>query len=236
MENPLLYFSSPQVPYLDAMNSASHPGTRSTPHRQRDRFSSVASGLNDFQTVQNMNNYLSPGLDSFYSMPAQLDDDVMGIDKKWSRSPVNLNVSRISTTTSLFCCEYLPLQADFSVRDPLHDIPTNEQGLGMMEQLEACGYGYLPSGFRPQGIAHGKNFPTNAPPLDQVTPQEPGNAQHIGSRTMHYNDENVRPAAHAHRPSSTNFDFTYAAPPQISNPPDVSTTIAASPTIKSEHS
>ena len=235
MENPLLYYSSPQVPYLDAMNSASHPGTRSIPHRQRDRFSSVASGLDDFQTVQNMNNYLSPGPDSFYNTPAQLDDDVMGIDKKWSRSPVNLNVSRISTTTSLFCCEYLPLQTDFSVRDPLHDILANEQGLGLMEQLEACGYGYLPSGFQPQGIARERNFPTNAPPFNQVTPQGPCNAQHIGSRTIHYNDESVPPAAHPRQPSSTNLDFSYAAPPQISDPPYLSTNVAVSPTIKSEH-
>ena len=182
MENPVLYHSSPQVPYLDAMNSASHPGTRSIHHRQRDRFSSAASGLNDFQTVQNMNNYLSPGPDSFYNTPAQLDDDVMGTDKKWSRSPVNLNVSRISTTTSLFCCENLPLQAESSVRDPLHDILTNDQGLDLMEQLEACGHGYPPSGFQPQGIACGRNFPTNAPPFNQVNPQGPCNAQHIGSR------------------------------------------------------
>ena len=236
MENPLLYHSSPQVPYPDAMNSASHPGTRSIHHRQRDRFSSVASGLNDFQTVQNMNNYLSPGPDSFYNTPARLDDDVMGTDKKWSRSPVNLNVSRISTTTSLFCCEYLPLQADFRARDPLHDILTNDQGLDLMEQLEACGYGYPPSGFQPQGIACGRNFSTNSPPFNQGTSQGPGNAQHIDSQKIDYSDENVHPAAHPRQPSSANFDFNYAAPPQISDPPYLSTNVAVSPTIKSEHS
>ena len=236
MEHPSLYYSSHQAPYLDDMNPASHPDTRSTPHHQRDRFSSVASGLNDFQTVQNMNNYLFPGPESFYNTPAQLDDHVMGTEKKWSQSPVNLNVCRTSTTTSLFRYRNVPLEAESSVMDPLHDILTNDQGLGLRDQLEAYAYGYHPSGFQPQGIAHARNCPTDAPTFNQVTPQGQGNAQHIGSRTIHYSGENVRPAAPPHQASSTSFEFNYAAPPQIFDPSYVSAPVAVSPRIKSEHS
>ena len=236
MENPSLYYSSHQAPYLDAMNPVSHPGTRSTPYRQRDRFSSVVSDLNDFQTVHNMNNYLTPGPDSFYNTPAQLDDYVMGTEKEWSRSPVNLNVCRTSTTTSLFRYRNIPLEAEARVMDPLHNILTNDQGLGLREQLEACAYWCHRSGFQPQGIAHGRNCPTDAPPSYQFTPQGSGNAQHTGSRTTHYSGENLRPAAPPRQASSTSFDFNYAAPPQISDPSYVSAPVAVSPRIKSEHS
>ena len=236
MEHPSLYYSSHHAPYLDAMNPASYPGTRSPPHRQRDRFSSVASGLNDFQTVPNMNKYLSPGPDNFYNTPAQLDDYVMGTEKNWSRSPVNLNVSRTSTTTSLFRYRNIFLEAESSVMDPLHDILTNDQDSSLREQLGACAYWYHPSDFQPQGIAHGRNCPTDAPPSYQFTPQGSGNAQHTGSQTTHYSGEDLRPAAPPRQASSASFDFNYAAPPQISDPSYVSAPVAVSPRIKSEHS
>ena len=235
MDHPSLYYSSHQVPYSDTMNSENHPGTRSIPHRQRDRFSSVARGLNDFQTVHNMSNYLSPGPESFYNTPAQLDNHVMGTQKKWSRSPVNLNVSRTSTTTSLFRYRNVPLEAESSVIDPLPDVLTNDQGLGLRKQLEAYIHGYHPSGFQPQGIAHGRNVPTDAPPSNQVAPQGPGNAQHIDSRPTYYSGDNVRPAAHPRQAYSTSFDFNYAAPPQMYDPSYISTPVAVSPRIKSEH-
>ena len=235
MDHPSPYYSSHQIPYLATMNSASHPGTCSTPPRHRDRFSSVARGLNDFQTVHNMSNYLSPSPDSFYNTPAQLDNYVMGTEKKWSRSPVNLNVSRTSTTTtSLFRYRNVPLEAESSVMDPLHDILTNDQGLSLREQPEAYVHGYHPSGFQPQGIAHGRNFPTDAPPSNQGTPQGPGNAQHIGSRPTYFSDDNVRPAAPPRQAYSTSFDFNYAAPSQSFDPSYISTPVAVSPRIKSE--
>ena len=236
MEHPSLCYSSDQAPYLDAMNPASHPGTRSTPNHQRDPFSSVASSLNDFQNVHNMNNYLCPGPESFYNTSAQLDDYVMGTEKEWSRSPVNLNVCRTSTTTSSFRYRNVPPEAESSVMDPLHDILTNDQGLGLREQLEACAYGYYPSDFRPQGIVHGRNTPTDAPPSYQVIPQGSGNAHHTGAGTIKYGGENVRPAVSPHQASSTTFDFNYAATPQIFDPSYVSTPVAVSPRIKSEHS
>ena len=59
--------------------------------------------------------------------------------------------------------------------------------------------------------------------------------RNTSAHEKHYSDESVRPAAHPRQPSSTTFDFNYAAPPQISDPPYLSTTVAVSPTIKSEH-
>ena len=235
MDHPSPYYSSHQIPYLATMNSASHPGTCSTPPRHRDRFSSVARGLNDFQTVHNMSNHLSPGPDGFYDTPAHLDNYVMGTQKKWSRSPVNLNVSRTSTTTSLFRYRNVPLEAESSVIDPLPDVLTNDQGLGLRKQLEAYIHGYHPSGFQPQGIAHGRNVPTDAPPSNQVTPQGPGNAQHIDSRPTYYSGDNVRPTAPPRQAYSTSFDFNYAAPSQSFDPSYISTPVSVSPRVKSEH-
>ena len=237
MEHPSLYCSSQQMPYLDAMNSASHPETGSMTRHHHDRLCSVASGLDDLQTVHNigMNNYLSPGLDSCYNTPSQLDEHALGIKKECSRSPVDLDLYRTSTTTSLFRCGYIPLKADCSAMDSLHDIPTNDQGLGWREQLEAHADWYRPSDFQPQGIAHGSNFPTDAPPCAQFTPQGPSNAQHIGSRPIQYSGDDLCPAAPPHQACSTTFDFGYTAPPQMSDPSYISTPVALSPRIKSEH-
>ena len=236
MEHPSPYHTSNQVPYLDVVNPASHLGTYSTPHRQRDRYSSVASGLNDFQTLHNidMNNFLSPGPNSFHNTPAQLDDYVMGTEKKWSQEPMDLNFSHTSTTRSLFRYLNVPLDAESSVMNPLHNILTNDQGLDLMEQLEAWASGYHPNGLQPQGIAHGRNFPTDAPPCNQVTHQGPGNAQHIDSRARQYSGDNVRPTAPPRQAYSTTFDFNYAAPPQMFDP-YVSDPVAISPEIKSEY-
>lgn len=235
MLHPSLYHSNYQMPCPDAINPASHLGTCSTPHRQRDRASSAASRRNDFQTMCNtgMNNYLSPGSNGFYNTWAQPDDDAMGTENNWTRSPGNLNVSRTSITTSLFRSKYLPLQAELRVRDPLHDIHTNDRGSG--EQLEAYLNGCQPNCFQPQGIAHLSSYLTGAPPFNRVTPQGPGTPQHIGSQTIHHDGENVRAAADPGQPSSTSFDCSYAAPPQISDPPYISTPVALSPRINFKH-
>ena len=222
MENSSLYYSS-------------HLGARSTPHRQRDRSSSAAPRLDDFQTMHNisLNNYLSPIPNSFYNAPVQPDNYVMGTEKNWSWSPGCLNVSRTSITTSLLCSEYVPLRAEFRVRDPLHDIDTNDRGL--REQLGAYSNGYQPTGFQSQGIAHRRNYPTDAPPFNQVTPQRPSNVQHIGSQPAHRSGENVRPAAPTRQASSTGFDFDYAVPPQPFGHSYVSNPVAVPPRANSEH-
>ena len=226
------------MPCLDAINPASHPETRSTPDRQRDRFSSVASSLNHAQTVHETNTYLPPGPNSFYNTPSQLDDYVMGTDKRWSQSPRNLDFYRTSTTTNLFHYRNVPVEVGSSVMDPLHDNPTNNGGLGLREQLEACAECYYSSGFQPQGIAHGsggRKFPTDAPPSNQNTPQRPGSTQNIGSQPTHYSGDNVRPTAPPGQAYSTSFDFNYAAPPQIFDPSYVPDPLALSPKIKSEY-
>ena len=232
MEHPSLHYSSHQMPFLDAMNPASHPETRSTPDRQRDRLSSAASGLNYSQTVHNMNNYFSPAPNSFYNTPTHPDDYVMGTDKRWSQ---NLDFYRTSTTTSLFHYRNVPVEADSSVTDPLHDNLTNNRGLGLGEQLETCAECYHPSGSQPPGIAHGRNFPTDAPPFNQSTPQGPCNTQQIGSQPTHHSGNNVRPTAPPLQAYPTNFDFTYTAPPQIFNPSYVPDPLTLSPKIKSEY-
>ena len=232
MEHPSLHYPRQQMPYLDAMNPASHPETGSMTRHHRDPLCSVASGLDDFQTGHNidMNNHLPPGPDNFYNMSAQLDDYMLATEKKWSPSPVKMNLCHTSTTTSSLDSQYVPLEADSSVTTPLHDISTNDQSLTWREQLEACAASYDPSAFQSQWM----NFPTDAPPCNQYTPQGPSNAQQIDSRATQYSSDNLCPAAPPHEASSTTFDFGYTAPPQMSDPSYVSTPVALSPRIKTE--
>ena len=237
MEYPLLNHSSHPVSYSDLENSASHNGNHALPNDQGYPLPLGASGLDDFQTVNDVgtNDYFIPGTDSFDKTLAETEYS-LGVEKEHGRSPANLDVSHVSRTTSAFqSYQYALPQTDFSFTAPLHDLQVNEQGVIWRDQLEACANVAPPNGLQTQWTAVGGMLPTDATPFNSLTPQGPSNGQHLVPDSSGYNDENAYHAAHPYQPSSTIVGLPYEAPPTILDPSYALNPVAISPKIKTEH-
>ena len=212
------YFVAGQSP-SDPMNSASHPGTQTRPHRlhgQQNQFLSSASGMNQFITTNNVdpnnfdsNNHLLPRAGTYYlhQLEPMFDTQRESIQPWFDHV-----VYHTSVRTNY---RYVPSQGRFMVTKFTNSAYEGErwrQQLGIHAQGNLGGVEY-------QAIPPWGNHPVDATTAS-VDPAFQGveNEQHLAPDTTNFNNRYVHDDAHPLQPPSTAVDVKDQQPPPVSDP------------------